>query len=127
MTLLVRAFLDAIVNNQDITDNVDQFLAFIAESRTALVPAEEMNFAPSYFVDLFETSESTVATDDIVDVINLESDETLEGELDTEDIFDDEDLCKPVLTTDIADRPFDLNDTFDISAFIDFNDENPLR
>ncbi|WP_298516437.1 hypothetical protein [uncultured Kordia sp.] len=122
---LLNGIKNSIVNGQDISADVEQFLGFIAESRTNLVPVEEMNFDPSYFIELFENSKLEECTAIITDILDFE-DEPIVEDTDSGIIFEDEDLLKPILTTDIIDRPFDLGDSFDITQFIRFEDGSSL-
>lgn len=123
---LLNTLKSNITNGQDISSNIEEFLDFIAQSRANLIPVEEMNFEPSYFIELFENSELEECTAIISDILDFE-DEPVDDDIDSTVIFEDEDLLKPVLTTDIIDRPFDLDDTFDITPFIRFDDESPLQ
>ncbi len=122
---LLNALKNNIVTGQDISNSIEEFSAFIAQSRANLIPVEEMNFEPVYFIELFENSKFEPDTNIILDILDFE-DEPIEDD-DIEDVSVTENLCKPILTTDIVDRPFDLDDAFDISQFINFDEENPMQ
>lgn len=122
---LINSLKDAIIHGREQQGIIEEFSAVIQESRKEIVPAEEMNFEASYFIELFEKSNPTLEKELFFSLFTGEA-ELLEDDTDIE-IQEEEDPCAPILTTDIADRPFDLDDTFDITDFINIDTENPLR
>ncbi|WP_299886255.1 hypothetical protein [uncultured Lacinutrix sp.] len=107
-------------NNQSNIDKViEEFNMHIENSIKDIVPEEEMAFDESYFINLYNVVKEEDVLENTLEFLFETSEEKYTFNVDACNLLDDETLFEPILTTDIADRPFDFNDNITIFDFID--------